>query len=51
MWPTFLPGGVFLETAVGLPSCWWEPPPNGWLAAFMATPLTVGHLAPLTLYL
>ena len=29
MRPTFLPGGVPLLTVLGLPICWWLPPPWG----------------------
>ena len=43
MLPTFLPGGACLLTVVGLPGDWWEPPPWGCEAAFIAAPRTTGY--------
>src|SRR3989338_4661056 len=44
MCPTFLPGGVFLDTEVGFPK---DLPPNGWLYALIAPLLVCGHSRPL----
>lgn len=41
---TFLPGGAYLLTVDGTPTCCWLPPPKGWSTGFMATALTLGHL-------
>jgi len=49
MSPTFLPGGVSLETVVGLPACLCRPPPWGCEAATMACPFVIGHSLPLDL--
>ena len=51
MRPTFLPWDLYRLTVDALPMCWWLPPPWGCSTGFIHTPLTLGQLLRLTLYL
>src|SRR3989338_2599982 len=43
IFPTFRPGGEFLEDCVGIPFACELLPPKGWLTEFIEVPLTIGH--------